>query len=60
MKVCKECIQLLPLDKYYPVAGCKDGHQNICKKCKNRKAYEVFKIFHPTNKKLRELNNGKQ
>lgn len=34
-KVCKKCGQELPLDQFYTSANCKDGHLNVCKKCKN-------------------------
>lgn len=34
-KVCKKCGQELPLDQFYASVNCKDGHLNVCKKCKN-------------------------
>lgn len=34
-KVCKKCGQELPLDQFYTSVNCKDGHLNVCKKCKN-------------------------
>lgn len=33
-KVCKKCGQELPLDQFYTSVNCKDGHLNVCKKCK--------------------------
>ena len=34
-KVCKKCGQELPLDQFHMNDNCKDGHLNVCKKCKN-------------------------
>lgn len=43
MKRCRVCGAIKPLDGFYRAKGCKDGYQNTCKKCKNKKAWQTQK-----------------
>lgn len=39
-KVCKCCGKELPLTEYYKNSATKDGHDNKCKKCRNKQIAE--------------------